>query len=56
MANPTTEMEPSYYDLVNRRVTRRKMFLGMLAEYYDTPNDYRYSPEVILVLYFWMFE
>jgi hypothetical protein len=42
MANPTMGMEPSYYGPVNRRVTRRRMCLGMHAEYYDTASDYRY--------------
>jgi hypothetical protein len=56
MASPTTEMAPSYYGPVSRRVTRRKMCLGMRAEYYDTPSDYRYSPEGVLLMYVRMFE
>lgn len=41
MENPTMVTEPSSYDLVNKRVTRRKVCFGMHAEYYDILNDRR---------------
>jgi hypothetical protein len=48
MANPTMVMEPLSYDLVNRKVTRRKVCFGMRAEYYDILSDGRllHSTEV----------
>jgi hypothetical protein len=58
MANPTMATEPSSYDPANRRVTKKRMYSEMRAEYYDVPSDCRLFVtfgEVIVLLYISVF-